>query len=200
MGLNLTKEVRDGILNHRSSGKPATLEGQAVRFADKIAYLNHDIDDAIRAGLFTEEELPREYTDLLGHSVKDRLNTLIRAVIFHSIDEPCLRMEPETEEGMQGLRRWMFQNVYTGGEAKREEWKVKGMLELLFDFYYRNPSEMTEEYRELLGRDLSELPLGGEEERIAKQRIVCDYIAGMTDDYCTRKFLQYFVPKGWQKY
>lgn len=200
MGLNLTKEVRDGILNHRSSGKPATLEGQAVRFADKIAYLNHDIDDAIRAGLFTEEELPREYTDLLGHSVKDRLNTLIRAVIFHSIDEPCLRMKPETEEGMQGLRRWMFQNVYTGGEAKREEWKVKGMLELLFDFYYRNPSEMTEEYRELLGRDLSEIPLGGEEERIAKQRIVCDYIAGMTDDYCTRKFLQYFVPKGWQKY
>lgn len=203
-GLNLTKEVRDGIRSHRTSGKPQTLEGQAVRFADKIAYLNHDIDDAIRAGLFREEDIPAEFTDVLGHSVKARLNTLIRAVIFASRDKPCLRMDTEIERSMQGLRRWMFTHVYTGGEAKEEEWKVKGVIELLFRFYIEHPAEMTAEYRELLRHYLTALPAGGEEaerERLrARQRVVCDYIAGMTDDYCTKKFLEYYVPRGWSKY
>lgn len=202
-GLNLTKEVRDGILNHRTSGHPKTLEGQAVRFADKIAYLNHDIDDAIRAGLFREEDIPDSYTMVLGHSVKERLNTLIRAVILPSIQKPALSMDLEIEGAMQGLRRWMFQNVYTGGEAKQEEWKVKGVIELLFQFYMEHPMEMTEEYQRMLSQYLEEAACkkaDKESELLrAKQRVVCDYIAGMTDDYCTKKFTEYYVPRGWSK-
>ncbi len=203
-GLNLTKEVRDGILNHRTSGTPHTLEGQAVRFADKIAYINHDIDDAIRAGLFAESDLPRRYTDVLGHSVKERLNTMIRAVIFDSVDQPMLKMEPEIEQTMKGLRQWMFENVYISGEAKTEEWKVNSMIRLLFDFYMKHPDEMTDEYTSMLERNLSNIsmtdPDKEHKEEIARQRSVCDYIAGMTDDYCTNKFMEYFVPKGWKKY
>ncbi len=203
-GLNLTKEVRDGILNHRTSGHPKTLEGQAVRFADKIAYLNHDIDDAIRAGLFQEEDLPEEFRSVLGHSVKERLNTLIRAVILNSIDRDELRMDEGIEDCMQGLRKWMFTHVYTGGEAKEEEWKVKGVIELLFNFYLKNPEEMASEYQELLKKYLAEVSIKDPERDLlclkAKQRVVCDYIAGMTDDYCTKKFLEYYVPRGWSKY
>lgn len=202
-GLNLTKEVRDGIRNHRSSGNPMTLEGQAVRFADKIAYLNHDIDDAIRAGLFRENDIPEEYTAVLGHSVKERLNTLIRAVIFESLGSPELRMTASIEKCMQALRKWMFSNVYTGGEAKEEEWKVKGVIELLFRFYMDNPGEMTPEYIELLEGYKRAIAAEADREREllrARQRVVCDYIAGMTDDYCTKKFLEYYVPRGWSKY
>ncbi len=202
-GLNLTKEVRDGILNHRSSGHPHTLEGQVVRFSDKIAYLNHDIDDAIRAGLFIEEDLPEEFRHVLGHSVKERLNTLIRAVIFTSVEKPEITMDQEIEENMQKLRKWMFQHVYTGGEAKKEEWKVKSMIELLFRFYMGHPEELPAEYQSMRKKLLLSIPEQSDraaEERRAKERIVCDYIAGMTDEYCTMKFREYFVPVGWQKY
>lgn len=122
-GLNLTKEVRDGILNHRTAGHPSTLEGCIVRLSDKIAYINHDIDDAIRAKLFVEEDLPREYTDVLGRSVRDRLNNMIRDIIGNSLDKPQIIMSPDMEKAMQGLRGWMFDNVYTGGLAKAEEGK-----------------------------------------------------------------------------
>ena len=107
-GLNLTKEVRDGILNHRTSGKPATLEGQIVRLSDKIAYINHDIDDAIRAGLMTEESLPSEMTDVLGHSVRERLNTLIHDVIHNSMNRPSIIMSSDMERAMKSLRVYMF--------------------------------------------------------------------------------------------
>lgn len=124
-GLNLTKEVRDGILNHRTAGHPSTLEGCIVRLSDKIAYINHDIDDAIRAKLFVEEDLPREYTDVLGRSVRDRLNNMIRDIIGNSLDKPQIIMSPDMEKAMQGLRGWMFDNVYTGGLAKAEEGKAQ---------------------------------------------------------------------------
>ena len=120
-GLNLTWEVRDGILNHRTSGSPATLEGHVVRLSDKIAYINHDIDDAIRAKLFTEEDLPSEYTDILGHSVRERLNTMIHDLIYQSLDRPEIAMSPGMEAAMHGLRRWMFENVYRGKTARAEE-------------------------------------------------------------------------------
>ena len=119
-GLNLTKEVRDGILNHRTAGHPSTLEGCIVRLSDKIAYINHDIDDAIRAKLFVEEDLPREYTDVLGRSVRDRLNNMIRDIIGNSLDKPQIIMSPDMEKAMQGLRGWMFDNVYRrSGEGGR---------------------------------------------------------------------------------
>ncbi len=203
-GLNLTKEVRDGILNHRTSGHPHTLEGQAVRFADKIAYINHDTDDSIRAGLISESEIPKEITDILGHTVKERLNTLIHDVIYSSKDKKELRMSPTTEKAMQHLRLWMFDHVYIGGEAKKEEVKVNRMIRLLFNYYMENPYSMTGEYITMLDNALAAIkindPLREEKIRLAHERSVCDYIAGMTDDYCIYKFKQYFIPIGWQKY
>ena len=112
-GLNLTWEVRDGILNHRTSGNPHTLEGKVVRLSDKIAYINHDIDDAIRAGILTESMLPDEYTDILGHTVRNRLNTLIHSIIKESQGKPEILMAPDVEEAMKNLRAFMFENVYT---------------------------------------------------------------------------------------
>ena len=133
-GLNLTKEVRDGILNHRTAGHPSTLEGCIVRLSDKIAYINHDIDDAIRAKLFVEEDLPREYTDVLGKSVRDRLNNMIRDIIGNSLDKPQIIMSPDMEKAMQGLRGWMFDNVYTGGLAKAEEGKAQQLIQALYEY------------------------------------------------------------------
>lgn len=135
-GLNLTKEVRDGILNHRTAGHPSTLEGCIVRLSDKIAYINHDIDDAIRAKLFVEEDLPREYTDVLGRSVRDRLNNMIRDIIGNSLDKPRIIMSPDMEKAMQGLRGWMFDNVYTGGLAKAEEGKAQQLIQALMNIIW----------------------------------------------------------------
>ncbi len=203
-GLNLTKEVRDGILNHRTSGHPHTLEGQAVRFADKIAYINHDIDDSIRAGLIREEDIPTEISDVLGHSVKERLNVLIHDVIYQSKEQPVLRMSAPVEQAMKELREWMFTHVYVGGEAKHEEIKVKRMMTLLFQHYMAHPELMTEEFVRMLEQGLSAIPSNDPEKeqkiRLAHERTVCDYIAGMTDDYCIYKFKEYFVPVGWQKF
>ena len=117
-GLNLTREVKDGIKNHRTSGRPSTMEGKIVRLSDKIAYINHDIDDAIRAGILNEEMLPEEFTSVLGHSVRERLNTLIHNVIANSKDKPDIRMDEEIEAAMSGLRHYMFDNVYTNSVAK----------------------------------------------------------------------------------
>ncbi|WP_031548622.1 deoxyguanosinetriphosphate triphosphohydrolase [Oribacterium sp. FC2011] len=203
-GLNLTKEVRDGILNHRTSGHPHTLEGQAVRFADKIAYINHDTDDSIRAGLIKESEIPKEITDVLGHSVKERLNTLIHDVIYSSKDKNELIMSPKTEKAMQTLRQWMFDHVYISGEARKEEIKVHRMISLLFKYYMENPGSMTNEYMGMLENALSAISKDDPDKenkiRLAHERSVCDYIAGMTDDYCIYKFKEYFVPIGWQKF
>ena len=185
-GLNLTWETRDGILNHQTSGHPATLEGQVVRLSDKIAYLNHDVDDAIRGGLITEEDIPKEYTEVLGHNVHDRLNSLIHDVITHSFGRKTIVMSPDYENAMQGLRKWMFGNIYTGGRAKAEEHKAQQMIELLFDHYMKHPEELTTEYRMLIERGDS------------RERAVCDYISGMTDNYAIEKFEELFVPLGWR--
>ncbi len=185
-GLNLTFEVLDGIRNHRTSGRPATLEGQAVRLSDKIAYLNHDIDDAIRAGLISEEDLPIRYREVLGMNVHDRLGTLINDVISNSIDQDQVIMSKEIDETMQSLRKWMFAHLYTGGKAKEEEGKAKRMIELLFSHYMEHPDALTSEYRRLIA------------EGVSMERAVCDYISGMTDNYAIEKFEEYFVPIGWK--
>ena len=185
-GLNLTFEVLDGIRNHRTSGRPVTLEGQAVRLSDKIAYLNHDIDDAIRAGLIREEELPIRYREVLGMNVHDRLGTLINDVISNSIDKDSLIMSEEIDETMKSLRKWMFAHLYTGGKAKEEEGKAKRMIELLFSHYMEHPDTLTSEYRRLIS------------DGVSMERAVCDYISGMTDNYAIEKFEEYFVPIGWK--
>lgn len=197
-GLNLTKEVRDGILNHRTVGHPKTLEGQAVRFADKIAYINHDVDDSIRAGLMKEADLPAEITRILGSNVRERLNTLIHDLISQSLGKPSLSLSPEVQRAMEELREWMFRHVYSSPSVNPEDDRVSRMLTMLYDFYMEHPEEMGDAYCRTpgtveTGRTAEETAA----DRLAKERAVVDYIAGMTDDYCTDRFNTYFVPRGW---
>lgn len=187
-GLNLTEEVVDGILNHKSSGTPHTLEGKVVRLSDKIAYINHDIDDAIRGGILKEGDLPGEYTALLGNSTRTRLNTLIHDVITHSMNQPDIRMSEEGKAAMTGLRQFMFANVYRNPAAKGEEEKAIHMITNLYEYYVRNPKLLPKGYLDTVERR-------GE----SKERAVCDYIAGMTDSYAVKKFQEYFIPESWQK-
>lgn len=187
-GLNLTWEVRDGILNHQTSGKPSTLEGKIVRLSDKIAYINHDIDDAIRAHVLKEEDIPAEYREILGTGTRARLNTLIHDIIINSQDQNEICMSDDISRAMQGLRQFMFQSVYTNPVAKGEETKAKELLERLFVYYLKHIELLPDYYQRMIAE--------GE----AKDRIVCDYIAGMTDQYAVAKYNEYFIPKSWQVY
>ncbi|NBH71371.1 deoxyguanosinetriphosphate triphosphohydrolase [Clostridiaceae bacterium] len=186
-GLNLTKEVRDGILNHRTSGSPSTLEGRIVRLSDKIAYINHDIDDAIRGKIFREADIPQQYTDLLGHSVRERLNTMIHDIIESSMDRPEICMSPGMQEAMQGLRSWLFEHMYLNEIPKAEEKKAQQLVASLYRYYLNHAEQMPEEYRMLM-----------EQQGEKKERVVCDYIAGMSDSYAIYKFEELFVPKAWK--
>lgn len=185
-GLNLTFEVRDGIRNHRTAGRPSTLEGKIVRLSDKIAYINHDIDDAIRAGILVSEDIPREYTDILGCTTSQRLNTMIHDIVKNSEGTPDICMSPEVAQAMAGLRKFMFANVYTNPRAKAEEAKAQNMLEHLFCFYKDHPEQMSEEFLDML-----------ENKGESLEEVVCDYISGMTDQYAIQKFQEYFVPRSW---
>ena len=187
-GLNLTWEVKDGILNHRTAGRPSTLEGAIVRLSDKIAYINHDIDDAIRARMFVEEELPAGYTDVLGHSVRERLNRMIHDIIRNSMDKPQILMSTGMEEAMKGLRQWMFEHVYKNDIPKAEESKAQEMIARLYEYYMKHVDQLPMEYVLLM--------VNGEK----KSRVVCDYIAGMSDIYAIDQFEALFVPKRWNIY
>ncbi|MDE7433085.1 MAG: deoxyguanosinetriphosphate triphosphohydrolase [Lachnospiraceae bacterium] len=186
-GLNLTKEVRDGIINHRTSGQPSTMEGKIVRLSDKIAYINHDIDDAIRGRILNEEDIPMKYTDVLGHSKKERLNTMIYDIVNQSMDKPDIIMSKDISNAMSGLRTYMFENVYSNPIAKGEEIKAKRMLISLYEYYLEHPEEMPEEYVFMI-REKSQ----------KAERVVCDYIAGMSDQYSVQKFEELFVPAFWK--
>ncbi len=186
-GLNLTKEVRDGILNHQWNLRPFTLEGQIVRFCDKIAYINHDIDDAERAGIMTEEDIPDRFRKSLGGSTKERLDTLINDIIYQSIDSDEIHMSPDIQKEMEDLRRFMYENLYTDSIAKIEEKKVPVLLKILYQYYEQHIDEMPDEYVQLISN--------GE----AEPRVVCDYISGMTDPYAVQKFEELFIPKSWPK-
>ena len=188
-GLNLTKEVRDGMMNHSTSRMPMTLEGKVVRLSDKIAYINHDIDDAIRGKIITESELPEQYTDVLGNDSKTRLNTLIHDVIFNSMGRSDIMMSTDVEEAMLGMRSYMFRHVYTNPKAKNQETKAQNLLCQLYEHYMKYPDQMPAEYLRLMreGKD-------------TKERIVCDYIAGMTDQYTIEIYEELYVPKAWKIY
>ena len=180
-GLNLTWEVRDGILNHQSRLMPHTLEGKIVRFSDKIAYINHDIDDAIRALVLTEDDIPLELRKTLGFSTKQRLNTLIHNIIMNSREKDDIMMSPEIEEAMIDLRKFMFENVYKNPVAKGEEVKAKAMIEQLFYFYKEHLDQLPAKYLRMM------------DEGESAERVVADYIAGMTDQYAITKFSEYFA-------
>lgn len=185
-GLNLTWEVRDGIMNHRTSGKPATLEGNVVRLSDKIAYINHDIDDAIRAGIFAENDIPKIYTSILGNSTKERLNTLINDIIVSSRDKDGIYMSQEIGDAMNSLRQYMFSNLYTNPTAKSEEVKAYKLITELYNYYVDNVDALPDNFKQFIDE--------GEE----LERVVCDYISGMTDQYCVSKFNEIYVPKSWK--
>ena len=187
-GLNLTWEVRDGILNHRTSGNPSTLEGKVVRLSDKIAYIHHDMDDAKRAGVITEEAVPKYLRELLGETTKERLNTLIHDIVKNSKGRDEVLLSPEIEAGMKALREFMFEEVYLSPVAKEEEEKAEQLVETLYKYYVRNPEKMSAEYRKLL------------KEGEVQERVACDYISGMTDQYSMEKFREIFIPKGWSVY
>ena len=185
-GLNLTWEVRDGMLNHKTSCTPATLEGKIVRLADKIAYVNHDMDDAIRGGIMKESDLPVSIVKVLGNNTRDRLDCLIHDVIDTSYETDTVRMSEEIGEALSALRRYMFEYLYTNPVAKREEVKAEKLLEILFDYYREDQSRLNNESIEMLymGEDLT--------------TVICDYIAGMTDNYAIETFKKIYVPGAWK--
>lgn len=184
-GLNLTWEVRDGILNHQMELMPATLEGRIVRLCDKIAYIHHDMDDAERAGIIDESMVPEHLHHVLGNTHKERLNTLIMDMIFQSEGKPDILQSPEIRDAMMEIRKLMFRIVYTDSIAKVEEVKVTRMLEQMYHYYMDHPEDMTKEFRMLLCE--------GE----PKEKVICDYISGMTDQYCIHCYNALFVPKSW---
>ena len=185
-GLNLTDEVRSGILGHTwGSAEANTLEGRIIRYADRIAYINHDIDDAVRAGILSADDIPRSISDVLGHTHSQRINTLVENIIACSMDSEELQMEPSVAQAMEDLRDFMFARVYKNPVAKGEESKARAILQQLYLYYMDHPEELPPDFQTQL--DFEGMP-----------RIVCDYIAGMTDKYAIYKYNEIFIPAGWQ--
>ena len=184
-GLNLTHEVRNGILCHTGDPWPSTLEGQIVRRSDQIAYVNHDIDDAIRAGILTNDDIPDSITDVLGHDHSARINTLVTDAIRTSREAGTVMLSPQVDRALKDLRSFMFERVYRNPIAKSQESKAKDMLQRLFEYYISHPEALPEDFQPQLSFD-------------GMERTVCDYIAGMTDNYAVDKFEEIFIPTGWQ--
>ena len=183
-GLNLTFEVRDGILNHKKNGNPCTLEGRVVSYADRIAYINHDIDDAIRAGILSEDMLPKSITDILGHSHGKRIDTMIHDIVDNSYNKPSIQMSDLIAKQSDQLRDYMFATVYTNSIAKKEEIKAKRVVEELFAYYKSHLNELPPEFLKYADEDGEDV-------------IVADYIACMTDNYAINDYKRLFVPTDW---
>lgn len=180
-GLNLTFEVRDGILNHKKSGNPATLEGRVVSIADRIAYLNHDIEDAVRAGVITLKDLPKE-TEILGCNSKERINTMITGICRESEGKNVVTMPEDVKNATETLRDFMFDRVYMTTEARGEEARADRMLTTMYEYFLKHKDELPDMYKALLAR----FPL---------ETVVCDYISSMTDRYAVHVFESMYVPK-----
>lgn len=179
-GLNLTFEVRDGILNHTSKGNPATLEGKVVSYADRIAYINHDISDAIRAGILRESDLPADCTEYLGHSKKERINTLVNDLVKNSYGKDRIVMSDECFYYMNKLRDFMFDNVYFTASAASLQQKADRMLAILFNYFIKHPGEVPGDM--VTTDDVT--------------TFVCDYLAGMSDVYAINTAKRIFIPEG----
>lgn len=181
-GLNLTAEVRNGILGHTGPEKPWTLEGQLVRWADRIAYLNHDIDDAVRGKILDPEDLPTDLIRVLGDNGSKRITRMIQGIVFYSEERDEIAMEPVLREATDALREFLFGHVYIGSRAKTEENKVYTMMEQLYHYYIDHPGDLPE-------------PI---QDGFTLERRVGDYLAGMTDSFCLDDFQHRFMPKGWK--
>lgn len=184
-GLNLTMEVRDGIRNHQTKGEPFTLEGKIVRMSDKIAYIHHDMDDAIRAGILKEGDVPKEICEVIGYTTGERLDHFIHDLVSTSYGKNEISMSQPVADAMKKLREFMFERVYRNPEAKSQEGKAEMLIQTLYN-YYRH-------HLELLPEDLLTLLDNGE----TKERIVCDYISSMTDRFAIAKYEEIYIPKSW---
>lgn len=183
-GLNLTWEVRDGILHHTGKGIASTLEGQIIKFADRIAYINHDIEDAARGNVISEDELPRECVKVLGTSSSKRINSMIINIVEHSTNRNLIRMSDEFQQATNELRDFMFKNVYIGSVAKKDEIKAQNIVRELYEYIKATPELLPPEMAKMLVKyDID--------------RLVCDYVAGMTDSYAVMKFKDIFIPASW---
>lgn len=185
-GLNLTCEVRDGILCHTGEKLPFTPEGEVLRLADRIAYINHDIDDALRGGIISADELPAEASGVLGRTHAERINSLVKDVIYNSLGKREIKMTAETNKAMGELRAFMFSRVYVGSEAKREEKKVGSLIAGLYEHYRSEPAELPSSARAAAERD-------------GIDRAVCDYIAGMSDRFAVYTYKNIYIPKSWNR-
>ena len=183
-GLNLTYEVRMGILGHTGPRIPETMEGQIVRWADRMAYVNHDIDDAIRACILGTADIPKFVLKTLGVTHSARINTLVCDMITASREEGKIVLSPQVEKALQELREFMFERVYRNPVAKGEESKAREMLKRLYDYYYNHPEALPADFQPQMSME-------------GMERTVCDYIAGMTDNYAVDKYTEIFIPSGW---
>ena len=184
-GLNLTWEVRDGILNHTGKCMASTLEGVIVKFADRIAYINHDIDDACRAGILSLDDIPKELLEVLGRGHSERINRMVTSVITASEGKPEIAFTDEVGEATMALRKFLFENVYTNPLAKSEDNKAQELLARLFEYYVKHPDEMPELYY----RNTKNEPV---------ERCVCDFVGGMTDRYAIDRYTELFIPQVWR--
>ena len=183
-GLNLTWEVRNGIERHTGGEDAATLEGQVVRLADKIAYINHDIEDALRGGVIYPIDIPLEVSQVLGFTHGERINALVVDAISASRGQDRICQSPQVGEAMAVLKEFMFANVYTNPIAKGEESKAQDMLKMLFGYYQKNPDELPADFQAIRLEE-------------GVDRAVCDYIAGMTDPFAVSEYTRLFIPMGW---
>ena len=184
-GLNLTLEVRDGILRHTVDPPAATLEGRVVRLADKIAYINHDADDAIRAGILTAEDIPAEISCALGETYGERIDTIIKDAVKTSAEIGDIALSPNISFVVESFNSFMFASVYTNMTAKREELKVFDILSGIFNYYIGHVDKLPDEYRRIADEE-------------GARRAVTDYISGMTDKYVMRVYSELFIPESWQ--
>ncbi len=187
-GLNLCWEVRDAIVNHTGKSVAATPEGQLIKFADRIAYINHDIDDAVRAGILDKKDIPRALTDVLGETHSRRINTMVSSVVEASRDSVTIAMTREVQEATDALRSFLFDRVYLNPKAKAEETKAKDVVCVLFEYYVANPDRLPDRYRRRIGSSAEE----------TVERAVADFISGMTDRYAIETYQERFVPRVWR--
>jgi len=183
-GLNLTKEVRDGILNHKMGLHPSTLEGQCVNVADRIAYINHDLNDAVRAGILKLSDVPTDIVEILGSTSRERINTAVSSVYRNSLGKPKVELEDEVLQASEKLRAFMFERVYQTKYARGEEEKAERMISATYEYFIKNPSELPQTYINLT-------------EKYPVEQVVCDYLSSMTDRYAVYMFNKIFVPNGW---
>ena len=184
-GLNLTHEVKDGIKNHQTVGKPCTLEGKIVRFSDKIAYIHHDMDDAIRGGILKESDVPKEIGDVIGYTTGERLDHFIHDIVTTSFGKNDIMMSEPIADAMQKLRRFMFERVYQNPEAKSEEGKAEALMETLYEHYLKNIDDLPPEFLALI------------EQGEYREQVVCDYVGAMSDRFAIAQYEELYIPKSW---